>query len=53
MTKQGLFNPYTLGGDIVVNGALASAHSSWFLDGVAPASMTRHLPAIYQVVSAL
>ena len=29
--KQGLFNPYTLSGNIVVNGVAASAHSSWIL----------------------
>jgi hypothetical protein len=31
---RGLFNPYTLGGSIVVDGVLASCHSSWALDGV-------------------
>ena len=36
------------GGSIVVDGVLASAHSSWVLDGVTPASLRRHLPAVYQ-----
>lgn len=49
ITKRGLFNPYTTGGDIVVNGALASAHSSWFLDGITPPVLVHHLPAVYQV----
>lgn len=29
----GLYNPYTTAGDLVVNGILASSHSSWFLEG--------------------
>ena len=32
--ERGLFNPYTLGGSIVVDGVLASCHSSSALDGV-------------------
>lgn len=31
--EQGLFNPYTVAGDLVVDGVLASCHSSWFLEG--------------------
>lgn len=31
VTARGLFNPYTTIGDLVVNGVLASSHSSWFL----------------------
>jgi Hint module len=31
---RGLFNPYTLGGSLIVDGVLASCHSSWALDGV-------------------
>jgi len=34
--EQGLFNPYTIAGDLVVDGVLASCHSSWFLEGVVP-----------------
>merc|ERR1719512_132282 len=30
--EQGLFNPYTTTGDLVVDGVLASCHSSWFLE---------------------
>lgn len=33
VAAKGLFNPYTVTGDIVVNGILASSHSSWFLEG--------------------
>jgi len=32
VTRKGLFNPYTLAGDIFVNEILASSHSSWFLE---------------------
>lgn len=49
--KQGLYNPYTLGGTIVVNGVVASTHSDWFLD--APfqfLGLTHWLPAVYQLV---
>jgi len=46
----GLFNPYTLGAStIVVDGVLASVHSDWFLDAIAPSFMTRYIPAIYDV----
>ena len=38
------------GGKIVVNGVLASAHSSWTLDDIIPASMTHHLPAVYNIL---
>ena len=37
VVAEGLYNPYTLSGTIVVDGVLASCHSSWILDGlVAP-----------------
>ena len=48
--KQGLFNPYTLSGNIVVNGVAASAHSSWVLDAWVPSSLVKHLPSIYQAM---
>ena len=51
VTKAGMYNPYTLGGDIVVNCALASCHSAWFLDNGAPAWAVPLLPAIYQVLN--
>jgi hypothetical protein len=31
--EEGLWNPYTVTGDLVVGGVLASSHSSWFLEG--------------------
>ena len=34
--KRGLYNPYTLSGTIVVDGVVASCHSSWILDGLLP-----------------
>merc|ERR1711865_872906 len=48
--SKGLFNPYTLGGTIIVNNVLASAHSNWVLDGLVPSSATGYLPSIYQVL---
>lgn len=34
--ERGLYNPYTLSGTIVVDGVVASCHSSWILDGLLP-----------------
>ena len=48
----GLYNPYTLGGRIVVDGVLASAHSDWFLEPLLPRATHRFLPAVYQAVLA-
>jgi hypothetical protein len=48
----GLYNPFTLSGDLVVNGVLASAHSDWFLDRVMPQSYVSSIPAIYQAAMA-
>lgn len=46
----GLFNPLTLSGTIIVNGAAASVHSEWFLDSVFDAlGRPDLLPATYQV----
>ena len=39
------YNPYTLSGTIVVDGVVASCHSSWILDGLAP---PRVLAKVYQ-----
>lgn len=51
--KRGMFNPFTLAGDIVVNGVVASSHSEWFLDELADKFGFSHLlPSIYQVVLA-
>lgn len=49
ITKAGLYNPYTMSGNIVVNGMLASSHSDWVLDGVMPGCSAHLLPAIYKV----
>lgn len=49
VVRRGLFNPFTMSGDIVVNGVLASAHSDWLLDAVMPNAWAHRLPAIYQV----
>lgn len=50
VVKDGLYNPYTLSGKIIVNGVVASAHSNWILDDWTPASMSQYLPAVYQVM---
>lgn len=50
INKEGLFNPYTLSGKIVVNGVVASAHSEWILDSLMPLVYRRHLPAVYQAM---
>ncbi|KXZ44119.1 hypothetical protein GPECTOR_73g640 [Gonium pectorale] len=52
VVRPGLYNPFTLGGRIVVDGVLASAHSDWFLDPLVPAAARRFLPAVYQAVLA-
>lgn len=48
--RMGLYNTFTLSGNIVVNGVLASAHSSWFLDGLFSAKLRGFLPSIYQTI---
>ncbi|CAL8466183.1 g5719 [Coccomyxa elongata] len=48
--SEGLYNPYTKGGHLVVNGVVASAHSDWVLDDVVPTGMVPYLPEIYQAV---
>jgi len=50
VVKNGLYNPYTLSGKIVVNGVVASAHSNWILDDWTPSSMSQYLPAAYQLL---
>ncbi|GIL49725.1 hypothetical protein Vafri_5989 [Volvox africanus] len=32
ITAEGLYNPFTLGGTVMVEGVAASCHSDWFLD---------------------
>jgi hypothetical protein len=45
----GAFNPLTLGGTIVVDGVVASAHSDWFLDGIVSADAQAD---VYQAILA-
>ena len=48
----GLYNPFTLSGNIIVNGVAASVQSEWFLDSAADKfGMASMLPDIYQVRS--
>jgi len=44
---QGLFNPFTLSGTVVVDGIVASVHSEWILDDVLP---SRWLHGVYQAM---
>ena len=50
VTRQGLWNPYTLSGRIVVDDVVVSAHSEWLLDPILDYLAGTHLlPAVYQV----
>ena len=53
-TMQGLYNPFTLGGNIIVDGVVASSHSWWFADAAFDALglPTSWLPQLYQGVLA-
>jgi len=46
----GAYNPYTPSGELIVNGVVASCHSSWFLEGgyVSPSLV----PSVYQALLA-
>ncbi|KAL2644051.1 hypothetical protein R1flu_011638 [Riccia fluitans] len=49
--KEGLYNPFTLSGTIMVNGLAASSHSDWFLDQTFDfLGLTHQLPDAYQIV---
>jgi hypothetical protein len=51
--EQGLFNPYTMCGLIVVDGVVASAHSHWVFDGIMDVvGLTHKIPALYQALFA-
>jgi len=52
VVNEGLYNPYTLSGNIVVNGVVASSHSSWVLDPLTPKSLVQYLPSMYQMLFA-
>jgi hypothetical protein len=47
---RGLYDPITMSGTVVVDGVVASVHSEWFLDAVAPEALVPYLPAAYQAV---
>lgn len=48
---QGLYNPFTLEGTIIVDDVVASVHSEWFLDGLFDSlDITHLLPYAYQVI---
>ncbi|MCO5595872.1 hypothetical protein L7F22_049923 [Adiantum nelumboides] len=49
--SQGLYNPLTMSGTIVVDGVVASVHSEWFLDPLLDAmGLTHWLPFAYQIL---
>jgi len=48
--ELGLFNPYTMQGNIVVDGIIASCHSSWIIDEHFPTALRSWLPAVYQAM---
>ncbi|KAI5077501.1 hypothetical protein GOP47_0007912 [Adiantum capillus-veneris] len=49
--SQGLYNPLTMSGTIVVDGVVASVHSEWFLDPFLDAmGLTHWLPSTYQIL---
>ncbi|KXZ54182.1 hypothetical protein GPECTOR_5g278 [Gonium pectorale] len=48
LLARGAFNPYVRGADLIVDGVVASPHSDWLLDSIAPAWLVRHLPTIYE-----
>jgi len=50
VVADGIYNPYTVSGSIVVDGVLASCHSEWFLDDATPEGYSKYLPAVYQRV---
>jgi len=50
--KAGLYNPYTTGGWIIVDGAAASCHSDFLLEPVTPDAYKHLLPAVYQTLFA-
>ncbi|KXZ51391.1 hypothetical protein GPECTOR_12g353 [Gonium pectorale] len=52
LTSHGAFNPYVRGADLIVDGVVASPHSDWILDSVAPAWMVPYLPYIYEALLA-
>lgn len=48
--KYGLFNPYTMSGNIIVNNVSVSTHSEWIFDPVFDAlGLTSWLPSVYQL----
>jgi hypothetical protein len=54
MIDFGVYNPYTMNGQIVVDGVVASAHSRWIFDAIWPDSWISPswLPTIYQAIFA-
>lgn len=48
----GAYNPLVRGADLLVDGVVASPHSNWVFDSIAPASMRKHLPAVYEAMMA-
>jgi hypothetical protein len=48
--RTGFYKPLTASGTIVVDGVVASVHSSWFADAAMDRlGLTHAIPALYQV----
>lgn len=45
--SRGLYNPHTMGGNIIVDAVAASAYSSWVFDCLVP---EQYVPAMYQIM---
>ncbi|KAJ7298589.1 hypothetical protein O6H91_Y538100 [Diphasiastrum complanatum] len=51
IVKAGLYNPFTLSGNVIVGDVVASTHSDWFLDVLFETiGITHWLPIAYQMV---
>lgn len=50
VNKMGKYNPYTLSGNIVVNNAVMSSHSSWIFDSWVPREWISRVPDMYQAL---
>ncbi|KAI5067500.1 hypothetical protein GOP47_0018028 [Adiantum capillus-veneris] len=47
--EEGLYNPFTLKGDIIIDGVVASTHSEWFLDSTFDSlGISNLLPRAYE-----
>jgi len=50
--EKGSFNPFVIGGTIIVDGVLASDQSDWILDDLVSESLIKYIPSIYNAITA-